>query len=101
MENTDNYYGIKNITDRYQNTKRKKFYPIIYEKMNETKSIEGMVELYRKILGDEYKNTDDADIVLLANRIKGFCHAIINSHPKDFSDKRKLRLLSFQSEKNE
>lgn len=59
------------------------------------------IELYRKILGDEYKDVNDADILLLANRIKGFCHAIINSRPKDFSDKRQINLLSFQSEKHE
>ena len=69
--------------------------------MNEIKSTESKIELYRKVLGDDYKDTDDADITLLANRIKGFCSAIINSHPKDFSDKRKFKLLSFQSEKNE
>jgi len=69
--------------------------------IKETNIVNKSIETYRKILGDEYKDTSDADIILLANRIKGFCFAIINSHPKDFSDKRKFNLLSFKSEKNE
>jgi hypothetical protein len=62
---------------------------------------EDTLELYRKILGNSYKDVNDADILLLSNRIKGFCHAIINSRPKDFSDKRQINFLSFQSEKHE
>jgi hypothetical protein len=58
------------------------------------------VELYRKILWDNYKDVNDAYIILLANRIKGFCNAIINSRPKDFSDK-KNNLLSVKLNTNE
>jgi hypothetical protein len=59
------------------------------------------IESYRKILGDDYNDISDADVLILCNRIKGFCHAIINKKLKDFSDKRKNTLLSFHSENNE
>ena len=70
------------------------------KKKEETKIDREILEMYRKILGNEYSDIKDKDIVQLANRIKGFCHSIINSHPKDFSGKNN-NFLNFYQEKNE
>ncbi len=59
-----------------------------------------MIEIYRKILGNQYHHFDDEDILLLANRIRWFCHSFINSHSKNFSGKKTNVLPSYQ-EKNE
>ncbi len=81
-----------------------KFYLIKGIKMEKVEKIntnKEMIEIYRKILGNEYNDANDEEIIKLANRIKWFCRSLINSHPKNFSDKSKNKLLSFQSEKNE
>jgi hypothetical protein len=59
------------------------------------------IELYRKILGNNYKYVNDADIILLANRIRWFCHSFINSHLQDFPGKKDSNFLNFYQEENE
>ena len=58
------------------------------------------LQLYRNILGDDYKDIEDEELGFLVNRIKWFCHTIINKKLKDFS-KKEGNILSFYLEKNE
>ena len=57
-------------------------------------------QIYRNLLGNNYNKTSDEELVLLVNRIKWFCHTIINSYLKEFSESKENKFLFLHSEKN-